>query len=135
MNDCKTGLFFNPGGIGTSSCAGYSIKSDSMNESAQDFAFVHLFGWDNYVWFEPLGISAKDFYALPDGLRSGEECPCGAAGDGPEFMCCRFHLFINRTAEGRKLDTLPPSRAPVICLAASTHSPANTLRECGMRAS
>ena len=110
VNDCKTGLFFNPGGIGTEFLRRvFHQKRFHERERAQDFAFVHLFGWDNYVWFEPLGISAKDFYGLPDGLKSGEECPCGAAGNGPEFMCCRFHLFINRTAEGRKLDTLPPS--------------------------
>ena len=110
VNDCKTGLFFNPGGIGTEFLRRvFHQKRYHANERGADFAFVHLFGWDNYVWFEPLGISPKEFYAIPDGLTIGNECRYGAMGRGPEYLCCRFHLFINRTAEGRKLDTMPSS--------------------------
>lgn len=103
VNDCKTGLFFNPGGIGTEFLRRvFHQKRYHANERAQDFAFVHLFGWDNYVWFEPLGYRPKEFYALPSLCDSAD-------GVGPEYECCRFHLFIRRTAEGRKLDTMPPS--------------------------
>jgi hypothetical protein len=103
INDCKTALFFNPGGIGTEFLRRvFHQKRFHNNERPSDFRFVHVFGWDNYVWFEPLGITAAELYALPD--------LCGQSdGVHPEFQCCRFHLFINRTAEGRKLDTMPPS--------------------------
>jgi hypothetical protein len=100
VNDCKTALFFNPGGIGTEFLRRiFHQKRFHANEKPGDFAFVHLFGWDNYVWFEPLGISAREFYAMPGMCDSDIE-----SGD-----CCRFHMFIRRTAEGRKLDSMPPS--------------------------
>jgi hypothetical protein len=90
INDCKTGLFFNPGGVGTEFLRRvFHQRKFHSNERPEDFAFVHLFGWDNYVWFEPLGMRPKEFYAL-----SSEE---------------RFEIFITQTAEGRKLDTMPPS--------------------------
>lgn len=110
LGECKTGLFFNPGGVGTEFLRRvFAQQRFKDNEKAQDFEFVHLFGWDNYVWFESLGLTAKQFYSMPDGLKKGEECKYGAQGDGPEYNCCRFHLFIYRTAEGRKLNALPPS--------------------------
>jgi len=110
VNDCKTGLFFNPGGIGTEFLRRvFHQKKFNGNEKPGDYAFVHLFGWDNYGWFESLGLSPKQFYAIPDGLKSGEECPYGDGGDAPDYMCCRFHLFIHRTSEGRKLNSMPPS--------------------------
>jgi hypothetical protein len=103
INDCKTGLFFNPGGIGTEFLRRvFWQKKFHANERPNDFQFVHLFGWDNYVWFEPLGMKAKELYGLPDMCASD-------TGRSPGFDCCRFHLFINRTSEGRKLDTMPPT--------------------------
>jgi hypothetical protein len=102
INDCKTALFFNPGGIGTEYLRRvFHQKRFHGNERSQDFAFVHLFGWDNYVWFEPLGISPEDFYAMPS--------MCARTEGDQDGSCCRFHMFIYCTAEGRKLDTLPPS--------------------------
>lgn len=103
INDCKTGLFFNPGGIGTEFLRRvFWLKKFHANERPQDFAFVHLFGWDNYVWFQPLGMNPKELYGIPD--------ICGnEVGISPNYTCCRFHLFVNRTAEGRKLDTMPPT--------------------------
>lgn len=110
LGECKTGLFFNPGGTGTEFLRRvFAHKKFMPNERGEDFEFVHLFGWDNYVWFESLGLTAKQFYAMPDGLKKGEECKHGAEGNGPNYQCCRFHLFIYRTAEGRKLNALPPS--------------------------
>jgi hypothetical protein len=100
--DCKMGLFFNPGGIGTEFLRRvFSQKRFHCHERATDYSFVHLFGWDNFVWFTGLGLTPKQFYAMPGMCKSAE----GAK----DFMCCRFHLFINRTAEGRKLNSLPPS--------------------------
>jgi hypothetical protein len=110
VGECKTGLFFNPGGVGTEFLRRvFAQRRFHDQERSEDFSFIHLFGWDNYVWFEPLGISAREFYALPDGLLKGEVCEYGAEGDGPDYACCRFHLFIHRTAEGRKLNALPSS--------------------------
>lgn len=111
MNDCKMGLFFNPGGVGTEFLRRiFHQKRFLVNEQPHSYSFTHMFGWDNYVWFESLGISPKEFYALPDGVRGGDECPSQPTGDQESgFMCCRFHLFINRTAEGQKLNALPPS--------------------------
>jgi hypothetical protein len=100
LGECKIGLFFNPGGVGTEFLRRvFAHGRFQPNERPSDFAFVHLFGWDNYVWFDGLGLSAKRFYALPDVCKQQQN----------DSMCCRFHLFINRTAEGRKLNALPPS--------------------------
>src|SRR5271156_5185631 len=111
MNDCKMGLFFNPGGVGTEFLRRiFHQKRFIANEQPHSYSFTHLFGWDNYVWFEQLGLSPKEFYALPDGIRNGGDCPSGAEGDREgNYGCCRFHLFIHRTAEGQKLNSLPPS--------------------------
>lgn len=109
-NDCKTGLFFNPGGIGTEFLRRiFHQKRFHANENPTDYAFIHLFGWDNYVWFKDLGLSPRDFYSIPDGLKDGQTCPYGDGGKQPSYDCCRFHLFIHRTSEGRKLNALPPS--------------------------
>lgn len=102
MGECKMGLFFNPGGIGTEYLRRvYAQKRFNSNERSTDYAFVHLFGWDNFVWFNGLGLKPRQFYAMPGMCKSAEP--------SKDFMCCRFHLFINRTAEGRKLNALPPS--------------------------
>jgi hypothetical protein len=90
LGECKTGLFFNPGGVGTEFLRRvFAQRRFSENERGSDYAFVHLFGWDNFVWFNGLRLKPKEFYALPS-----EE---------------RFDLFINQTAEGRKLNALPAS--------------------------
>lgn len=101
-SDCKTALFFNPGGVGTEFLRRvFHQKRFHNTERAKDYAFVHLYGWDNYVWFEGLGLTPKQFYAIQGMCKEGEE--------REDSMCCRFHLFINKTAEGRKLHALPPS--------------------------
>ena len=102
LGECKTGLFFNPGGIGTEFLRRVFWQRRFHNkERPEDYMFVHLFGWDNFVWFEPLGIRPEELYAMPS--------MCDGTGQAPDFGCCRFHLFISRTAEGRKLDALPPT--------------------------
>lgn len=91
IGDCKLGLFFNPGGIGTEYLRRvFSPKHLKFkgNERASNFSFVHMFGWDNYVWFQHL-MTPDEFYALPSERR--------------------FELFITETSEGRKMDALPPS--------------------------
>jgi hypothetical protein len=101
MNDCKMGLFFNPGGVGTEFLRRVFWKKEfKANERPTDYAFVHLFGWDNYVWYENLGMTPKEVYGLTD--------HCGRESFGAGH-CCRFHVFISETAEGRKLNSLPPT--------------------------
>lgn len=102
LGECKTGLFFNPGGVGTEYLRRvFAQKRFTATERSTDFAFVHLFGWDNYVWFNGCDLNPREFYGLPGICKSKK----GAA----DSMCCRFHLFISRTSEGRKLNALPPS--------------------------
>lgn len=104
LGECKMGLFFNPGGVGTEFLRRvFAQKRFNANERSSDFAFVHLFGWDNFVWFDGTELDAQQFYALPGLCKSAE----GDAASG--YMCCRFHLFIMRTTEGRKLNALPAS--------------------------
>src|SRR5215469_4699895 len=101
INDCKTVLSFNPGGEGTEFLRRvFYLKQYRDNERASDYAFVQMYGWDNYVWFSPLGMSAKEVYALPDLCGKEEGAP-------PAYRCCRCHVCVKRTAEGRKLDTVP----------------------------
>jgi phage terminase large subunit len=101
-NDCKTALFFNPGGVGTEFLRRiFHQKRFHGGEKSKDYAFVHLFGWDNFVWFETLGLTPKQFYAIQGMCKADEE--------RPDSMCCRFHMFVNLTAEGRKLNALPQS--------------------------
>jgi hypothetical protein len=103
IGDCKLGLFFNPGGVGTEYLRrvfAQGTKDPSRyrkNERAGNFAFVHMFGWDNFMWFQGLPsrvdptrpITPDEFYALPDKQR--------------------FEIFIDETSEGRKMNALPPS--------------------------
>lgn len=90
LGECKTGLFFNPGGVGTEFLRRvFSQKRFIGEERPSDYAFVHLFGWDNYVWFNGLGMTPKQFYA-----KSAED---------------RFEIFVNQTTEGRKLNAMPQS--------------------------
>ncbi len=69
MGECKMGLFFNPGGTGTEYLRRiYAFKRFHGGERPTDYEFVHLFGWDNFVWFTGMGITADQFYAMPDGV-------------------------------------------------------------------
>jgi hypothetical protein len=98
INDCKTGLFFNPGGVGTEFLRRvFWQKRYQGNERPTDYKFIHLFGWDNHVWFEALGMTPQELYALPGMCEQKDR----------NGRCCRFHIFTNETAEGRKLDSMP----------------------------
>lgn len=90
LGECKTALFFNPGGVGTEFLRRiFAQKRFIGGERPNDYAFVHLFGWDNFVWFAGLGYTAKQFYAMSSVQR--------------------FEIFVDSTAEGRKLNALPQS--------------------------
>ena len=99
---CKTLLLFNPGGPG----GGYIrrvfwLRQYEGEEESHDFAFMHVFGWDNYEWFRgQVDVSEKDFYQIDSNCQ------------GPnrhEERCCRMHMFITETSEGRKYNGFPIS--------------------------
>jgi hypothetical protein len=88
QGECKMALFFNPGGIGTEYLRRiFWQKRFEGSERSCDYQFIQAYGWDNYVWFDGLGYSEKEFYAL-----SSDE---------------RFELFITKTQYGRDLNALP----------------------------
>ena len=99
---CKTLLLFNPGGPGSAYLRRvFWTHEYREQEKASDYAFVHIFGWDNYEWFRgQVDIGEEEFYDLPG--------QCQGA-DRHEERCCRFHMFINDTSEGRKYNAFPPS--------------------------
>jgi len=105
-NTCKVLMLFNPGGISGSYLRRvFWWKNYEGEELAGNYEFLHIFGWDNYEWFRgQCNIKQKDFYALPSQCRDGMD-PADR-GDG---QCCRYHLFIRDTSEGRKYNEMPPS--------------------------
>lgn len=86
---CKTALFFNPGGCGTEFLRRiFWLKQYKTGERSSDYEFIQAYGWDNYQWF--VGVLGQDeFYRL-----SHEQ---------------RFELFISQTQYGRELNALPAS--------------------------
>ncbi len=97
---CKTLLLFNPGGPGSTYIRRiFWTHEYEKNETPKNFTFVHVFGWDNYEWFRgQVEITEAEFYKIPS------QCP-----EGNGNRCCRFHMFINETSEGRKYNAFPPA--------------------------
>lgn len=89
--ECKMGLFFNPGGVGTEYLRRvFYLKQYQDQERASDYAFIQAYGWDNYEWFRgQVEIPEWEFYELPNDAR--------------------FNLFIEHTQYGRELNSLPES--------------------------
>jgi hypothetical protein len=88
---CKMGLFFNPGGKGSTFLRRvFWLRQFTEKERPGDYAFVHIFGWDNYEWFRgQIDIDEEAFYELDSDTR--------------------FRMFISETSEGRKYDAFPKS--------------------------
>lgn len=88
---CKTLLLFNPGGPGSTYIRRvFWLKDYKGKEQPHSYAFIHMFGWDNYEWFRgQVDISETDFYELDSQTR--------------------FEMFIRDTSEGRKYDAFPVS--------------------------
>lgn len=88
--ECKTALFFNPGGVGTEYLRRiFWLKQYTSNEHPEDYQFIQAYGWDNFEWFRGLGPTEKAFYELTNEAR--------------------FDLFIEKTQYGRELNALPQS--------------------------
>lgn len=98
---CKLCLLFNPGGKGSSYIKRiFWTKHYIGEERPHSYAFCHIFGWDNYEWFRgQVGIGETEFYAIP-----GKCMAC----DGSD-RCCRFHIFVTQTSEGKKYNAFPES--------------------------
>ena len=88
---CKLVLLFNPGGKSAEYLRRiFWTKSYKGKEEPESYAFMHVFGWDNYEWFRgQVDIDEASFYLLPSDSR--------------------FQLFITQTSEGRKYDAFPDS--------------------------
>lgn len=91
---CKLVLLFNPGGKSSEYLRRiFWTRNYHANEEANSFAFMHVFGWDNYEWFRgQVDIDENDFYHMESDDR--------------------FQMFITQTSEGRKYNAFPaPIRA------------------------
>jgi hypothetical protein len=108
---CKRCYCFNPGGQGTNYLRRIFYLREYMdNESPDDFAFIHSYGWDNHAWFEGLGISEREFYNSPQWTAKDsftDESSGVFIHDSSER---RFKTFIERTDFGKKLNGLPPNQ-------------------------
>jgi hypothetical protein len=88
----KVVLLFNMGGIGILDLRNRfgPVKKFNDNEDPEDYAFLHVFPWDNVEWsraeLESSGLTEDDYYSWTD-----EE---------------RFSYFTTRSAYGRKLNAL-----------------------------
>lgn len=87
----KLVLLFNPGGKSAEYLRRiFWTKQYRGKEEPESYAFMHVFGWDNYEWFRgQVPIDEPDFYQLDSDQR--------------------FQLFITQTSEGRKYDAFPDS--------------------------
>lgn len=90
LGNCKTALFFNPGGCGTEFLRRvFFLRQYKSGERSSDFEFIQAYGWDNFQWFLDCGLTENQFYEL-----NNEQ---------------RFELFISSTQYGRELNALPAS--------------------------
>lgn len=98
---CKFAMLFNPGGKGSEYIKRvFWTKRYNENETPHSYAFIHMFGWDNYEWFRgQVDIEEDEFYAIPG------KCVGACVGGN----CCRYQMFITQTSEGRKYNAFPES--------------------------
>lgn len=88
----KTVLLFNMGGIGIEALRDRfsPIKKFNENENPDDYAFLHVYPWDNVEWsrseLEVDGLTEEDYYSWTEKER--------------------FDYFTQRSPYGRKLNAL-----------------------------
>ena len=101
----KSAFFFNPGGPGTEFLRRvFHLKEFKKHEVPHEWHFVQAYGFDNYVWFQnELPLTSQEFYQIP------AKCSNFPLEDRLSPQCCRYHLFIHETSEGRKMNALAPS--------------------------
>lgn len=88
---CKTVMLFNPGGRGSPYLRrSFWTKEYTGRERPENYAFIHMFGWDNYEWFRgQVSVSEQEFYELDSETR--------------------FQMFITQTSYGREMNEMPES--------------------------
>lgn len=102
---CKTLMLFNPGGPGSTYIRRvFWLKLYVGEEKPHKYAFIHIFGFDNYEWFRgQVELGQADFYRIRGKCSDvNEECV-------PRSNCCRFQIFIIQTEEGQKYNAYPAS--------------------------
>lgn len=114
-NFCKVVLLFNPGGKSSEYIRRIFWKRAYEGEERPgNYAFIHMFGWDNFEWFRgQIPFDEEIFYELPGKCARyrGDEPDQHSLPDDERSSCtcCRFHMFIYRTSEGRKYNGFPPA--------------------------
>ncbi len=93
-DECKLGLFPNPGGIGHAFLKRvFHDRQYKGNENPEDYAFLQAYGWDNVEWCRPAlvedGFTEDDYYRWAESKR--------------------FEYFITRSDYGQRLNRLPES--------------------------
>lgn len=71
---CKFLVAFNMGGVGIDFLRKkFHLQEYGGQERKEDFAFVHVFPWDNVEWVRPAleadGLTERDYYAMADQQR------------------------------------------------------------------
>src|SRR5260370_3822475 len=93
-DECKLGLFPNPGGIGHAFLKRvFHDRQYKGNENPEDYAFLQAYGWDNVEWCRPALV--EDGFIEDDYYRWAESK--------------RFEYFITRSDYGQRLNRLPES--------------------------
>lgn len=103
---CKTLMLFNPGGPGSTYIRRvFWLKQYVGEEKPHKYAFIHIFGFDNYEWFRGQvdNLSEERFYSIRGKCSEYEEV-CVERSN-----CCRFQIFIHQTEEGQKYNAYPES--------------------------
>lgn len=110
---CKTLMLFNPGGPGSSYIRRvFWLKQYVGEEKRHKYAFIHIFGYDNFEWFRgQVDITESAFYAIRGKCSDvGEQCTDLYDSEGiNRSRCCRFQMFIHQTEEGQKYNAYPES--------------------------
>lgn len=92
-HQCKSVLFFNPGGIGIQYLKRIfgNPPEFTEKEKPEDYAFIQAYGWDNIEWVRSAliedGLTDDDFYQWDNDKR--------------------FEYFITQSQYGQELDALP----------------------------
>lgn len=79
LGACKLLLAFNMGGVGIDFLRNkFHLKSYGPNERADDFAFIHVYPWDNVEWVRAAlaedGLTEDDYYDLFTEQQRMEYC-------------------------------------------------------------
>lgn len=106
----KTVYFLNPGGVGSDYLRDkFVTKKFEDNEDPGDFFGVFAAGYDNFSWFEGMGIEINGepltwdlFYSLPADVPEPPDGKYSSQWLANIPDNNRFKLYVTRTSEGKK---------------------------------